>query len=122
MLRPMLRAKIHRAVLTRTDLNYRGSITLPRALIEAAGIAPAEMVQVVNVSNGQRAFTYVLPGDDPREVCLNGAAARLGEPGDLLIVMAVGIADEKELKSWSVRLVEMNADNSIASVKDERAR
>ena len=119
MLRPMLRAKIHRAILTRKDLGYHGSITLHSGLIATAGIVDGEMVQVVNVSNGARAFTYVIEGDDPGEVCLNGAAARLGEVGDVLIVMAVSIADDSEIAGWKPRVVEMNPDNSVAGVRED---
>jgi aspartate 1-decarboxylase len=119
MLRPMLRAKIHRAVLTRTDLNYRGSITLPGDLMKTAGMAPGEMVQVVNIMNGARAFTYTIEGTEPGDVCLNGAAARLGERGDLLIVMALGMASDEELAGWRTRMVEMNPDNTVASVAEE---
>ncbi len=117
MLRQMLRSKIHRATLTRTDLHYHGSITLPADLCKAADIVDAEVVQVCNVNTGARIMTYVIEGDDPGEICLNGAAARTGEPGDLIIVMAFAMVSEEELASgWKPRVLEMNPDNTVASV------
>ncbi len=117
MLRQMLRSKIHRAVLTRTDLHYHGSITLPVELCRSADIVDAEVVQVCNVDTGARIMTYVIEGDDPAEICLNGAAARTGEPGDTIIVMAFEMVSEEELASgWNPRIIEMNPDNTIASV------
>lgn len=83
MYRFMLKSKIHRAVLTDADLNYVGSITIDRELLEAADILPYEKVQVVNNNNGARFETYVIEGEaGSGEICLNGAAARLGQPGD----------------------------------------
>jgi aspartate 1-decarboxylase len=84
MYRCMLKSKIHRAVLTDADLNYMGSITIDRDLLEAADILPFEKVQVVNNNNGQRFETYAIEGEAGSGcVCLNGAAARLGQPGDI---------------------------------------
>jgi aspartate 1-decarboxylase len=84
MYRCMLKSKIHRAVLTDADLNYMGSITIDRDLLEAADILPFEKVQVVNNNNGQRFETYAIEGEAGSGcVCLNGAAARLGQPGYL---------------------------------------
>jgi aspartate 1-decarboxylase len=91
MLRTMCRAKIHRATLTQTDLHYEGSITIDEALLESADILPYEMVQVVNINTGGRFETYAIPG--PRHsgvIGLNGAAARLGAVGDLIIIMSYG--------------------------------
>ena len=118
MLRPMLRSKIHRAVLTGKDLEYQGSITLPSELMEAAAIAAGEFVQVVNINNGARMFTYVIEGSDPGEVCLNGAAARLGEVGDRVIVMSVSLVDEDDLAGWKSRIVEIGADNTVAEIRE----
>ena len=98
MLRTMLRAKIHRATITDTDLHYEGSITLDTALIEAVDIAPNEKVQVLNVDNGNRFETYVIPAPaGSGTVLLNGPAARLGEPGDKVIVLAYGLVPDEEV-------------------------
>lgn len=87
-MRKFLRSKIHRATITRTDLHYEGSLTLDRDLMDAATMAEYEVIDVVNVNNGARFTTYVIEGDRGSGVVgLNGAAARLGEPGDLVIIM-----------------------------------
>ena len=98
MLRTVLRAKIHRATITDTDLHYEGSITLDTALIEAVDIVPNEKVQVLNVDNGNRFETYVIPAPaGSGTVLLNGPAARLGEPGDKVIVLAYGLLTDEEV-------------------------
>lgn len=92
--RQFLRSKIHRATITQTDLHYEGSLTLDRDLMDAASIAGHEVIHVVNVNNGERFTTYAIEG--PRGsgiVGLNGAAARLGLPGDLVIIMTFGFAE-----------------------------
>ena len=112
MQRILLSSKIHRARITETALDYSGSITLDADLIEAADLAPWEKVLVANISNGSRAETYVLEGErGSGQVCLNGAAARLGEVGDLVIVMAFRPADEAELKRWRPRIVHVDEHN-----------
>ena len=89
MLRNMLRAKIHRARVTGADLNYEGSITIDETLMEAAGILPYEKVQVLNLSNGARAETYVIKGKrDSGEIIMNGAIARLALVDDLVIILS----------------------------------
>ena len=96
----MFKSKIHRATVTEANLNYMGSITIDEALMEAAGIMPNEKVQVVNNNNGARFETYVIKGTrDSGVICLNGAAARLAQPGDVVIIIsyAIMIADEGEI-------------------------
>ena len=93
-MRQFLRSKIHRATITQTDLHYEGSLTLDRDLMDAASIADHEVIHVVNVNNGERFTTYAIEG--PRGsgiVGLNGAAARLGMPGDLVIIMTFRFAE-----------------------------
>ncbi|HUS90679.1 MAG TPA: aspartate 1-decarboxylase [Phycisphaerae bacterium] len=91
MLIKVLRAKIHRAVATAADPDYIGSIAIDRELMAAAGLAEGECVLVANLANGTRHETYVIPGEPGSgEVCVNGAAARLVQPGDRLIIMAFG--------------------------------
>jgi len=112
MFRKMLRCKIHRATVTRCDLHYEGSITVDRALMEAAGLLPHEAVWVWNVSNGERFETYVLTGGrGTGEICLNGAAARKAQPGDLVIIAAYGWMDEQSARQWSPRVVMVDAQN-----------
>ena len=93
-MRQFLRSKIHRATITRTDLHYEGSLTLDRDLMDAASIAENEVIHVVNVNNGERLTTYAIEGERGSGVVgLNGAAARLGMPGDLVIIMTFRYAE-----------------------------
>jgi aspartate 1-decarboxylase len=97
MLRCILRAKIHMATVTEANLFYEGSITLDKALMEAAGILPYEQVQVSNLSNGERFETYVIPGTRG-QVCLNGPTARKGAVGDKLIIFSYTWVEESTLR------------------------
>jgi aspartate 1-decarboxylase len=115
MQRELLKSKIHRARVTRTDLAYEGSLTLDPALLEAADVVPYEKVQVVNVTNGERLETYAIEGDPGTgEVCLNGAAARLGEVGDVVIVLAFGYYEGGE--SHDPHVVHVDEDNEVTEV------
>lgn len=115
MFRCMLKSKIHRAVLTDANLNYMGSITIDRNLLEAADILPFERVQVVNNNNGQRFETYAIEGEAGSGcVCLNGAAARLGQPGDILIILSYVQLDEKEARRHKPQVVFVDENNRIA--------
>jgi aspartate 1-decarboxylase len=114
MLITLCRAKIHRATITEANLDYEGSITLDRALIEAAGFYLHEKVQVVNLNNGSRLETYVI--EAPAEsgtVCLNGAAARLGLVGDRVIVMAFGHFTPEEARAFKPRLIHVDNNNRV---------
>ena len=112
MLRRMLRSKIHRATVTRIDLEYEGSITVDVALMEAVGLLPYEAVWVWNIHNGERFETYVLAGGKGSgEVCLNGAAARKALPGDLVIIAAFGWMEEQSARQYSPRVVMVDAQN-----------
>ena len=114
MLLNMLKGKIHRAKVTEANLNYVGSITIDNALIEAAGILPGEKVQVVNNNNGTRLETYVIEGT-PKSgiVCLNGAAARLVQPGDEIIIIAYCWIDQAEAQSFEPNIVFVDEQNRI---------
>jgi aspartate 1-decarboxylase len=115
MRRTMCKSKIHRGVLTGADLHYEGSLTVDRDLMDAADLREFEKVQVVNVNNGARLETYVIEG--PRgsgTLQLNGAAARLGMPGDHVIVISYAEYDEPELEGFAPRIVFVEADNRIA--------
>jgi aspartate 1-decarboxylase len=103
-LRRMLKSKIHRIAVTETELGYEGSITIDSALMAEADLYRYEQVDVVNINTGGRFSTYVIPGA-PGACCLNGAAARLGERGDLLIVMSYDTVDEVTARDWKPMVV-----------------
>lgn len=116
MRRTLCKSKIHRATLTGADLSYEGSLTVDRALMDAAGMLPYERVQVVNVNNGARLETYLIPGERGSGVVqLNGAGARLGVPGDIVILMTYAEYDESELSDDFVpTVVLVDGANRIA--------
>ncbi|WP_294377280.1 aspartate 1-decarboxylase [uncultured Clostridium sp.] len=117
MILTMLKGKIHRAVVTQAELNYMGSITIDKTLMEAAGIIENEKVQIVDNNNGARLETYVIPGKrDSGIICLNGAAARLVQPGDQVIIIAYAQMEEKEAKEYKPKVVFVNEDNTIKEI------
>ena len=112
MLRIYMKSKLHRLTLTGTELNYEGSIELDSALIEAADMAPWEKVQVLNLSNGARFETYIIPApSDSGIVRLNGPAARLGTPGDLVIVVSYALMDKREAADYRPIVVYVDSKN-----------
>jgi aspartate 1-decarboxylase len=112
----MLKSKIHRVVLTGANLNYEGSITIDRDLMDAADILPYEQVQVVNNNNGARFETYCIEGTRGSGViCLNGAAARRGEPGDILIVLSYTQVSDAEAGTHQPKVVLVDEDNHISA-------
>ena len=114
MMRTMCKSKIHGAYITEANLHYVGSITIDRALMEAANLAPYEWVHVVNVTTGERFQTYAIPGDAGSGVIgLNGAATRLGYQGDKVIIMCPALVDEKELPDFRPHLVFVDEQNRI---------
>lgn len=114
MQRLMCKAKIHRATVTDANLNYVGSITVDSELLRAADILEYEQVQVVNINNGQRFETYAIAGEPGSGVvCLNGAAARLAVPGDLVIIITYGMMNESEAKGWQPTVVHVDAQNRL---------
>jgi L-aspartate-alpha-decarboxylase len=123
MRRTMCKSKIHRATLTGADLNYEGSLTLDRALMEAADIVPFEKVQVVNLNTGSRLETYVIEGErGSGTLQLNGAAARLGAAGDQVIVISYADYDDAELQGFEPRLVFVDGRNRVAKPGIRRAK
>lgn len=113
----MLKGKIHRAVVKQADLNYVGSITIDSNLLEAAGILEYEMVQIVDVENGNRFETYTIAGEKGSGmICLNGAAARQVAVGDHVIIMAYAQMSEQEAKEHKPYVVFTDEDNHIASI------
>lgn len=122
MRRTMCKSKIHRAVLTGADLNYEGSITVDRDLMDAADVLEFEKVQVVNINNGARLETYVIAGErGSGTIQLNGAAARLGAPGDRVIVISYAEYDEAELAGFAPRIVHVDEHNRISKPLMRRA-
>jgi aspartate 1-decarboxylase len=114
MQRTLLLAKIHNCTLTAANINYVGSISIDRALLEKANILPYEQVQVVNVTNGERLMTYAIPAPaNSGAIELNGAAARLGVIGDRLIIMAYGQFTPEELKNHSPQVVIVDGQNRL---------
>lgn len=106
MMLKMLRAKIHRAIVTDADINYVGSITLDRDLLDASGILPGEAVLIADVANGSRHETYVIEGEAGSGICcINGAAARLVSPGDPVIIMAFAWCSEAEARAIRPKIV-----------------
>lgn len=114
MLRTLLRSKIHRARVTQADLNYEGSITIDLNLLEAAKMVPFEKVDVLNVTNGSRITTYVIPGvRGSGKICINGAAARLVKVDDVVIIVCYGEYTEAEIENHEAQIVLVNEDNEI---------
>lgn len=117
MLRYMLKSKIHRATVTEANLNYVGSITIDKDLLDAANIMENEKVSIVNINNGQRFETYVIEGEAGSGLmCLNGAAARLVEVGDLIILLTYTLLEDEECKDYKPKLVFVNERNQIQQI------
>lgn len=115
--RTMMKSKIHRATVTDANLNYVGSITIDTDLLEAADIRPYEQVAVVNINNGERFETYAIEGaPGSGDMCLNGAAARLAQPGDLIIVITYAQYDEAELEGFEPTVVHVDEANRAVRV------
>jgi aspartate 1-decarboxylase len=112
--RRMMKSKIHRATVTDANLNYVGSITIDRELMELADMLEHEQVHVLDIDNGARFETYVIPGG-PGEICLNGAAARLVQPGDKVIIITYGEYEDAELDGFLPRVVHVDAQNRLTA-------
>ena len=111
----MLYSKIHRATVTDANLNYVGSITIDRDLMDAASMRVGQKIDIVNVNNGERFSTYIIAGErGKKEMCLNGAAARKVHVGDKIIVIAYASMSEEEADKHQPKIVILNDDNSIA--------
>ncbi|QLE74807.1 aspartate 1-decarboxylase [Streptomyces rectiverticillatus] len=120
MMRTMLKSKIHRATVTGADLNYIGSLTLDPVLMEQADLLPGEQVHIVDVNNGSRLETYVIEGErGSGVVCINGAAARLVAPGDIVIIIAYASVEDAEARELKPRVVFVDGDNKAISVGDD---
>jgi aspartate 1-decarboxylase len=114
MFRTMLRSKLHNACVTEANLEYTGSLTVDRDLMDAVGMVPDEQVHVANLANGERFTTYLLEGErGSRVMCVNGAAAHLAKEGDRIIVMAYAILDEAEVEAHRPKVAILTVDNQI---------
>jgi len=112
MLIHVCKSKIHRATITEANLDYEGSITIDADLMKAADITEYEKVQVANVSNGERLETYVIKGEaGSGTICLNGAAARKGNKGDIIIIIAYGLIDKEQISSFKPKIVKVDSKN-----------
>ena len=122
MMRKMMRAKIHRATVTQAELDYEGSITIDRRLMDATDLLPNEAVCVWNVTNGNRFETYTVEGPpDTGVICVNGAAAHLVRPGDLIIIAAFTWLEEAAARRHEPKVVFVDADNRIREKRAEVA-
>ena len=120
MLRIVLKAKIHRATVTESDLNYEGSLTVDRDLMDAAGLVPFEQVKVYNINNGERFDTYVIEGGRGTGVIgLNGAAARKGLVGDLIIIATYAWVSDDELEGYQPTILLLDANNRVKQHLDK---
>lgn len=114
MFRTMMNGKIHRATVTEANLNYVGSITIDSDILDAAGMLPNEKVQIVNNNNGARFETYIIPGERGSGViCVNGAAARLVQEGDIVIIISYAFVAEEKLAEHQPKVVIMGENNII---------
>ena len=117
MLFNMLKGKIHRAAVTEADLNYEGSITIDESLAEASGILPYEQVSIYDINNGNRFTTYCLYGKRGSGIiCMNGAAARAVSVGDLIIIAAYALIDQKDAHDFSPEIVLVGDHNKIKKI------
>lgn len=123
VLRTMMKSKIHRATVTHADLHYVGSVTIDQNLLDAADLLEGEQVTIVDIDNGARLETYVIAGERGSGVIgINGAAAHLVHPGDLVIIIAYGIMTEAEVRDYAPQVVFVDGDNRIEELGVDPAR
>jgi aspartate 1-decarboxylase len=122
MMRIMMKSKIHRATVTQADLDYVGSVTLDAALMEAADLLEGEQVAIVDITTGARIETYVIPGERGSGVIgINGAAAHLVHPGDLVIIMSYAVLNDAEARALEPRVVHVDEKNRIVKLGNDAA-
>ena len=122
MLRTMMKSKIHRATVTQADLHYVGSVTIDADLLDAADILPGELVHIVDIDNGARLETYTIAGERGSGVIgINGAAARLVHPGDLVILIAYAQVTDAEARALEPRIVHVDLTNAIVALGNDAA-
>ena len=115
-MRVMLKSKIHRASVTDCNIDYEGSITIDKGIMEAADILPYEQVDVLNINNGARFNTYAIEGEKG-EICINGAAARLAVKGDIVLILSYNHVEENEARNVTPKLVYVDVKNNIIRIK-----
>jgi aspartate 1-decarboxylase len=117
MMRTMMHGKIHRATVTQADLHYVGSMTVDADLLEAADLLPGEQIDVVDVTNGARLTTYTIEGErGSGEICINGAAAHLVHPGDVVIIIGYALVDDREAREHRSHVVFVDGENRVVEV------
>ncbi|MEU4658523.1 aspartate 1-decarboxylase [Streptomyces sp. NPDC023723] len=122
MLRTLFKSKIHRATVTQADLHYVGSVTIDAELLDAADLLPGELVHIVDITNGARLETYVIEGERGSGVIgINGAAAHLVHPGDLVIIISYAQVTDAEARSLKPRVVHVDRDNRIVALGTDPA-
>jgi aspartate 1-decarboxylase len=122
MMRIMMKSKIHRATVTQADLHYVGSVTLDAALMDAADLLHGEQVAIVDITNGARIETYVIPGERGSGVIgINGAAAHLVHEGDLVIIMSYAMVDDAEARALEPRVVHVDGKNRVVKLGNDPA-
>jgi aspartate 1-decarboxylase len=116
MLVHLLKSKIHRAQITAANVDYEGSLTIDRAMMDRIGLYPYERILCSNMANAARFETYAIPGDPGSgQIILNGAAALLGKPGDRITIMSFTLIEENEARSWKPRVIVLGAGNAIVN-------
>lgn len=116
----MFKSKLHRATVTQSDINYVGSITIDSELLKKAGILPGEKVQIVNINNGERFETYTIEGEAGSGViCINGAAARLVQVGDKVIIIAYALMDQNEAKEFKPTVLVLDDKNRVTKIRHQ---
>ena len=122
MMRIMMKSKIHRATVTQADLDYVGSVTLDAALMEAADLLEGEQVAIVDITNGARIETYAIPGPFGSGVIgINGAAAHLVHPGDLVIIMSYAMMSDEQARTLEPKVVHVDAENRVVKIGNDPA-
>ena len=117
-MRIMLKSKIHRARVTKANINYEGSITIDEKLMKEADILPYEQVQVLNLNNAARFETYAIRGDEESgEICINGAAARLAAKGDVILILSYCHIDDDEARNFRPKVIYVDARNTVIKAK-----
>ena len=120
MLRTLMRAKVHGATLTETNLNYSGSLTLDAGIMEQLDMIPSEQVQVLNLNNGSRLITYLIAGEKGSGVvALNGAAARLGQPGDKVLIVTYAVMNEEEARQFRSKVALVDERNRVVEILED---
>jgi len=116
----MLKSKIHRATITEANIDYVGSITIDKELLDQSDILPGEKVQVVDINNGQRFETYTIEGESGSGIiCVNGAAARLVQPKDKVIIISYAMMDREEAKTYKPKILQIGENNTVDKIESK---